>query len=218
MSDAASQIVDRVICDRKTVKVMSEQAQPVTETSTDWNALIETARWAPFHRPAHASHLNGENSLNGIMPWRFYVLNAASCRSLREKLSHRDIGKIGEMLATAELLILATWLPTPSSESTPATWLFEPTLENMEHVAAASAAIENLLISATSHGIPNYWSSGGVLREKEVFELVGIPAREILLGGIFLFPGQPGSQTTTATSKLREQRSPQEAWVKFVEL
>lgn len=48
MSETASQIVERMICERRTVKVMSEQPQPVTESQTRWQELLETARWAPF--------------------------------------------------------------------------------------------------------------------------------------------------------------------------
>ncbi len=41
---------------------------------------------------------------------------------------------------------------------------FAVTLTNVEHIAAAYAAIQNLLLAATARGIRNYWSSGGVLR------------------------------------------------------
>lgn len=58
----------------------------------------------------------------------------------------------------------------------------------MEHLAAASSAVQNILLGATSKEIPNYWSSGGVLREKSFFDYLGIPEIEILLGAVFLFP------------------------------
>lgn len=216
---SVSKSVDQVIHERRTTKVMSEQALPVASAAQDWNELLELAAWAPFHRPAHAHYLKPENPLNGIMPWRFHVLDAANCRALREKLQDREIGKIGEMLATADLLILATWLPTPATESTPVEHgLFAATLENMEHIAAAAAAIQNLLLGATSRDIPNYWSSGGVLREADVFGLCGISTEEILLGAIFLFPAQPGEQASTAFSKMHDQRSPLSAWTRYVSL
>ena len=69
---------------------------------------------------------------------------------------------------------------------------FAATLANMEHIAAAAAAIENLLLAATARGVSNYWSSGGVLRSQIVRQLLAIPPAEIVLGAIFFFPKEFG--------------------------
>lgn len=212
MSADSSAVVDQIIRDRRTTKVLAPEPLDVP-AERDWTELFEDAAWAPFHRPADASHRQG--ALDGIMPWRFHVLNAKLCRELREALADREAGKIRDMLASADLLVLATWLPNPAEVSSPN--LYAGSLENMEHIAAASCAIQNVLLAATARNIPNYWSSGGVLRSVDVAERLGISPAEILLGAIFLFPEQTGEGVQVVHSKLRDQRTPLPSWVHTIE-
>ena len=162
--------------------------------------------------------------LTSIMPWRFYLLDAANSRALREVVLDRGVtDNVPRMLATCVATILATWLPNPRrvepesvSESQPVPGeLFEGTEHNMEHIAAAAAAIQSLLIAATARGIASFWSSGGVLRRAETFSLLGIPAEEILLGAVYLFPKQTGD-AEVATSKQRDKRGTPAEWSRWV--
>jgi nitroreductase len=135
-------------------------------------------------------------------------------------------GKIPAMLATSHALILATWLPSSATTdrsgemSQVDTEYFDPSLVNVEHIAAASAAVQSLLLAATAAGIESYWSSGGVLRQPELFSQLSIPGNQRLLGAVFLFPPQlpSGVPGELATSKLRLQRGPITAWTRFVQL
>lgn len=171
---------------RRTIKVLSEK--PLTTKPADKafiETLLESAYWAPFHYPAHSDH---RAELSSELPFRFYVLDSQTCRQLAEKLDDLDIeaGKLLGMLNTADYLIQATWTPQPHDGDT----LFEPNLTNMEHLAAAGAGIQNLLLSATALGRENYWGSGGPLREAFAFELLNMPTEEILLGSLFIFPDE----------------------------
>lgn len=218
MSQDAPAVVSQAIRDRRTVKVFADPPLPADAPHPPIEDLLDAASWAPFHRPAAKIHQEG-GPLSSKVPWRFHILDAAACRKLRERLLNGEgSGKVPAMLAAATTLIQATWLPNPPKQAADAGGLlFEPTVENMEHIAAAAAAIQNLLVAATAHGIPNYWSSGGVLRERQAFEWLGIPSNEILLGAVFLFP--PGSDgPDVATGKLRDQRGTQEEWSRWVEL
>ncbi len=219
------QHVDAVIRARATIKVMSDDPLPSADIRGTLDKLIATAGWAPFHRPCDAAH-QVAGGLAGIEPWRMYALDANTCRQLRMRLPREIAGKLPAMLAAADALIQVTWLPNPTSDVTndplSLSQPFEPTLENMEHIAAAAAAIQNLLLAATAQGFESYWSSGGgLLRTNEVFDWLGIPRSEILLGAIFLF----GEATLDAApdaiqvgSKLRERRSPKENWMRWVSL
>lgn len=202
--------IDRVIRGRQTDKLLAEVDLPAKDCKETIGELLELAGMAPFHRVCDQLHRE-TSGLAGIEPWRFHALDAATCRRLRARLPLENAGKIPQMLAAADALVMATWLPEPSalevvSNAEPA---FEPTVVNMEHIAATAAAIENLLLAATARGISNYWSSGGVLRSPEMFDLLGIPQREVLLGAVFFFPN-PVAGTERLGSKLREHRgSPQ---------
>ncbi|MEM7474062.1 MAG: hypothetical protein AAF483_03660 [Planctomycetota bacterium] len=205
---------DKSIRERKTVKVLADNdlATPGGDFDSTIRELLDLAGMAPFHRPCHAIHQEGD--LQGIEPWRFYVLAAAECRALGPSLDPGKAGKIPKMLAAADSLVICTWLPNPSgNDAEDQEELFEPTMANMEHIAAASAAIQNLLIAATDRGIANYWSSGGVLRGEEFFTRCGIPAGEILLGAIFLFPTETG-EAQVVESNLRTKRTAADQWSK----
>ncbi len=207
--------VDRVIRQRRTVKVFADN--PVAEGLDRHMVedLIATAGWAPFHFPASGVHLKA-NALNALEPWRFYLLDAAACRNLRKiLLEEGDRTKIPKMLAAASAMILATWLPHPSKTGN--LELFEPTQINMEHIAATSAAIQNLLLAATARGIKTYWSSGGRLRKPEQMERLGIPPSEILLGSVFLWTDH-FADLPTAMGKMRQKRGPISKWSKWVEV
>ncbi len=203
---------------RKTTKVLAAEPLHCGDPPADIPQLLELAGLAPFHRACDESQRRGAG-MTGIEPWRFHVLDARQCRRLRLAIPLENAGKIPAMLAAADQLVMATWLPNPPADSTggQSDQLFEPTVGNMEHIAAASAAIQNLLLAATAKGIDSYWSSGGVLRTNEVFGLLGIPTSQILLGAIFLFPAErPGAEVVG--SKLRDRRSPVASWIRQVEI
>lgn len=209
-----SAVVDETIRRRRTLKVLADEAHPLPineDVRPVVEALLEAAGRAPFHRPAAEVH---RGALPSLLPWRCYALDAAACRGLLAHLRQQGTaaGKITGMLAAADALVLTTWLPNPPDAGA---GLFEPTVENMEHVAAAGAAIQNLLLAATARGIRSFWSSGGVLRRPEAFAVLGIPPREILLGAVFLFPDPPEG-VTTLVSKLADRRGEVHEWMRWV--
>ena len=208
--------IQQIIKKRKTEKVLGSVTEQKKNPAISYNIFewITTAGHAPFHYPSHTTHHT--NELTSVVPWRFFVLNETSCKKLLSHFQEANIeaGKIAQMLACCDYLIMATWLPEPSEN---ADVLFESSLENMEHIAGASAAIQNLLLTATSENIPNYWSSGGKLRTPEVFNLLNIPLDQILLGGIFLFPEET-KDTQTVLGAWREKKGSPQTWSKFIEL
>jgi nitroreductase len=208
---------DDAIRSRKTIKILSDKDLPVADHHDLVDEILTLAGQAPFHRACEEHHRQSKLQ-SGIEPWRFHALDSASCRKLRTQIPTENAGKIPAMLAAADALIMATWLPNaaqvPEMDGEPG---FAATINNMEHIAAASAAIQNLLLAATARGVSNYWSSGGVLRSAQVFSLLGIPRSQILLGAVFLFPQEYGD-AELATSKLREHRGSRDAWSRLVSL
>ena len=216
-----------IIRQRKTLKVLAEEGAPFPlpsgELAASMAELVELGSCAPYHYPCDAGHQVAP--LDSPAPWRFYALTAENCRKLLGRIHQQPepVGKIGNMLAAADGLILTTWLPDPPAtqppaEQPPAGQLFEPTRRNMEHIAAASAAIQNMLLAATQANIQSYWSSGGAaLRSDLVFEWLSIPATQILLGAIFLFPEDTRSAATKPGANRGRQGSP-DRWLHWVQL
>lgn len=237
---------ERIACNRRTNKVLAEDDQPVTDQRLLVERLLSCAGWAPFHRMCSNEHRTGGQSpfendnahrLAGVEPWRFYPIDSANCRRLRLITQEMEAaGKIPAMLASAVSTIVATWLPNPpqgqllgefedSAADSPDSKncmsdpeFFEPTLENVEHIAAASAAVQSLLLAATAAGLLNYWSTGGVLRSPKILNLLGIPSNQRVLGVIFLF--SPETQELPSVqvvgSKLRESRGALHHWSRWV--
>lgn len=174
---------------RRTLKVLADKNVEVKDISLDVQEIIKMGGKAPFHYINATSALK---NLKSLAPWRFYVLEGESCRKLSDFLIENNIdgGKIINMLRAAQTLIQVTW--TPEKE-------VEPLLasnSNIEHIAATSAAIQNMLLTATSLGYENYWSSGGVLRETFIKEHLKIPTDELLLASLFLFDQDTASMKT----------------------
>lgn len=178
----------QAINQRKTAKILGNIDQPMKDQivpRTEIEELLELAKTAPFHFPCHTVHLpNGQETR---APWRIYILDKKKCLELLAWFKSEEInsGKIGQMLATCQYLLQVTWCPEPHDLGFNR---FEDNQKNMEHIAGTSAAIENILLGATSKRLANYWSSGGVLREERLYDHLSIPKNQILLGSLFLSP------------------------------
>lgn len=195
---------------RKTLKLRANPDNPLPVTKgKDFkktvDELIELAGKAPFHYESNKGQRSGK--LNGHEPWRFHVLESENCRFFLKALNREKPMKapegIKQMLAAADALILTTWLPERSRKLSKK---FYPNLKNMEHIAATGAAIQNLILAATSRGINAYWSSGGIIRKPKVLEFLGIPNHEILLGAVFLFPDEFPESVDTQTGMNADKR------------
>lgn len=216
-----SHIVDDIIKLRKTEKVLFDAPRVPDRTPEELeelkNELLDLAAHAPYHYPSSNKH-HGE--LASSLPFRFYTADANKCRSIATfaETEEIDLGKIQNMLFGADLLFLVTWLPDLFGAQWESANVKEPipftgNLRNMEHIAAASAAIQNVLLGATQRGLPNYWSSGGPLRLDPMRSHLNIPHSEILLGALFVFPQNNLMQDAAVVQgKLREVGKEMNTW------
>ncbi len=212
------------IKNRRSIKLRQDFEQPLPITKgTDFEKtmqeIIELAgRYAPFHYQTDERNKNG--SLKGVEPWRFYALNAQNCRNLLQLFKKEELQKCSEgvlkMLAAADGLILAYWIPERQRDPKPGK--FYPNIKNMEHIAATAAAVQSMLLAATSLGISSYWSSGGCIRKENVQEFLGIPTNQILIGTVFLFPDEYPESTLVIPGKNHEARTAPKNWMKWLEI
>ena len=223
--------VDHVIQNRKTAKILRDPTQCSdlpeavhTALNEMLHDMIALAGWAPFHKLAHKpTHQQG--TLNAIVPWRFYVLEKAACCRLiafietqaeaqpDSKWSRAWGSKIPKLLSGCGALVMAMWLPDPSEDGDAP----ELNENNIEHIAATSAAIQNLLLLAEARDLHSYWSSGGILNDADVFAYLGIPSSQKLLGAIFITP-EAAPHDENQPGKLRDQRGQPESWSTWLTL
>jgi len=223
--------IDSIIKSRRTQKVLADEAWEVSLDRLELQKLaielLEVAASAPYHHKCNSSFSDESRVLNSCLPYRFYILDTDNCRDLATHIGENNIksGKVINMLFSADLLFLVTWLPETNSDlEVDDSLLQEPvpfhgSLKNMEHIAAASSAIQNILIASSSRGIPSYWSSGGVLRKKPIRELLEVPLDEILLGALFLFPKDSVERSANIIpGHLRDEGKKIETWSKWVNI
>lgn len=166
---------------RKTEKILAPvDAPPILspEVLAKNNPLVrtavESAGMAPFHYPRTSEIAE---------PWRAHILWNEQTNTLASYLANdlKDTTKVPKLTSAASALILITWLPQfPDSTNEKQKCI------DQEHLSAASAMTQNLLLLLTSHGFSNYWSSGGALGTPELFRKLEIPQEEALLGAIFI--------------------------------
>lgn len=59
----------------------------------------------------------------------------------------------------------------------------------MEEIAAVAAAVQNMHLTATAHGVGCYWSTGGVTYDKNANSFFDLGEKDLLMG--FLYIGMP---------------------------
>lgn len=232
--ESVQDFVMSAIQSRKTSKVLlpvelrhEQQALWTEEHNGILQRILQSAGWAPFHKRAQAQHLI--SGLDAPMPWRFHVVDSEACTRLLAFLENQAStfpdsrwvrawqSKIKELISGCGVLIQVTWLPEPVSDKSEQVLVASPdfTQKNIEHVAAAASAVQNILIAAQSCQWLSYWSSGGILKDEEVFDYMNIDRREQLLGSVFLTP-QAHSSARIMEGGLREQRGELSGWVRWV--
>lgn len=133
---------------------------------------IELARWAPNHRLTE--------------PWRFYVIGPQTAAALAEFGAEFDRKRKGERAGEARLARLRAipgFFVLTCKKS-------EDELVQREDYAACCCAAQNILLYLWSCGIGSKWTTGGMTREREFCEIIGIdPGTEIVVG--FFWYGRP---------------------------
>ena len=212
---------------RQTAKVLADSPWAPSLTQDEQERLREhllnLAAKAPYHYKSAERYKTGVQTSS--LPFRCYTLDGATCNALASQLASLDPppGKILNMLWAAELLIITTWLPdvfgTQPEHREMEPLPFVGNLRNMEHIAATGAAIQNMLVGATAEEYPNYWSSGGVLRQEAARKILEIPMEEIMLGAVFIFPKDALERASQIMpGKLREEGKALESFSKKVTL
>jgi len=222
MEDATlPEVIETIIRSRKTEKVLCdiESRKPIPAEVAARNRLgvlqsLKTAGWAPFHYPRNVAGV--------AEPWRAHVLWDDEVRNaaiyLRDELN--TTSKEPKLAAGCSALVLVTWLPESHdqrSQNLPESNQEVALARDEEHLAAAAAMVQNLLLLLTARGMGTYWSSGGKFREPEMFGYLNIPRNERLLAAVFIeYPEMMDKSKERTPGKLRDKRS--EAWIREVSL
>jgi len=168
--------VDLAICERRTRKVLAGPAGERFEQ--DLLEAIRVSGLAPFHFAREQSVPE---------PWRYSVFFGEALQRAQKSLDAAGLmyGKLPAIFAGAGAMVHATWLPEIDAECAGRDW---------EHMAAASSAVQNLLLATHARGIASYWCSASMLGSAEAHACLDIPVGEEYLGSLFFGAPLPADE------------------------
>lgn len=166
------EIISEVIKTRRTVKPSKMNGKIVPDEEV--KKLLELADWAPTHKHTE--------------PWRFIVYSGT--KAMEFVSSHAELyrkstpedkfknDKYEKILANGNNLshIIVCVMKRDTEKRVP----------EIEEISASSAAIQNILLAATSLGIANFWSTGGMTHSDEMKEFLGLNVDDNVLGLVYL--------------------------------
>ena len=159
------------------------------------NELLSLADWAPTHGRTE--------------PWLFFVYGGAALKQFgkehgdlywnhtaEDKRQEATREKLESTVAKASHLIIAV-MKRGANEKIPL----------VEEIAAAAAAIQNILLGATALGISSFWSTGGMTHSHALKEHLGLGQDDVVMGQIFLGytdePAKDGVRNRPITEKVK---------------
>ena len=161
-----------VIRQRRTVSVALMNGQPIEDDKVA--QLLELADWAPTHGRTE--------------PWRFLVYRKEALQQFAQAHAdlywqhtpeeHRNQDKYNKLKAVAEKashLIVAIMKRGD-----------KPNIPVLEEIAAASAAVEHILLGASALGLAAIWNSGGMTHHPALKAYLGLGPEDLVLGLIYL--------------------------------
>lgn len=156
--------------------------------------ILENANWAPTHKFTE--------------PWRFTVFTGEGLKKLGEFMSdlykkmstekgNFEVAKY-EMLLNKPLMashIISIGMKRDEQERVP----------EIEEIEAVSCAVQNMHLTAASHGVGCYWGTGGVTYVEEAKSYFGLGEKDKLLG--FMFFGIPNGELQKGRRKPIEEKT-----------
>lgn len=158
------------------------------------NQLLALADWAPTHGRTE--------------PWRFFVYGGDALKKFgkdhadlywthtpEDKRLEANREKLEHNVDKASHLVIAVMKRGDNIK-----------IPQVEEVAAASAAIQNILLGATALGISSFWSTGGMTHTHALKDHLHLGPEDIIMGLIFLGytdePAKEGVRKTPLADKV----------------
>jgi nitroreductase len=193
--------VDAAICARRTHKVLGGAGPEPASFAAALQESLEVAGMAPFHF-ARSEEIPE--------PWRLRAFVGAGLERVRGELDAAGVlyAKLPAIFGGAGALVQATWLPEARPE------------RDCEHLAAASAAVQNLLLAMHARGFASYWCSAPVLGKADAARILGVDPAEAYLGSLFFGVRLPAPEEAERgfIGKMHARRTPGAAgWSSWTE-
>ena len=181
-----------IIKNRRSISWAKMNGQIIPDETV--NQLLSLADWAPTHGRTE--------------PWRFLVYGGEALKQFgkahadlywqhtaEDKRQEATYEKLVHNVDKASHLVIAVMKRGENIK-----------IPQLEEIAAASAAIQNILLGATALGIASYWSSGGMTHSHALKEHLHLAADDIIMGLIYLGhtdePAKEGARNIPISEKV----------------
>ncbi len=124
-----------------------------------------------------------------VRPWRFVVLTGSGRERLGEVMAQSFKAKFPNLPEEGLQKERAKPLRAPLVIAVAVDKPVEPKVDEIENVAAASAACQNILLSAHAEGLGAIWRTGDAARDPAVKQFLGFAPDQHLIG--FIYIGYP---------------------------
>ncbi|MCD6012050.1 MAG: nitroreductase [Flavipsychrobacter sp.] len=192
MANETFEQIASVIKNRRSVNWSKMNGQIIPDEIV--NQLLALGDWAPTHGRTE--------------PWRFFVYGGSALKQFgkdhaelywshtdEDKRQQATYEKLLHNVDKASHLIIAVMKRGENVK-----------IPQLEEVAAASAAVQNVLLGATALGISSFWSTGGMTHKHALKEYLKLGADDIVMGLVFLGytdePGKEGVRNTPLSEKI----------------
>lgn len=172
MMNEKFELLKTIITNRRSVGWAKMNGKIIPDETV--NELLSLAQWAPTHGRTE--------------PWKFFVYGGGALKQFgkahgdlywnhtaEDKRQEATREKLAHNVDLASHLVIAVMKRSENVK-----------IPQVEEVAAASAAIQNILLGATALGIASFWSSGGMTHTHALKEYLQLGADDIVMGLIFL--------------------------------
>lgn len=193
MANPQFEQVKNIIENRRSVSWSKMNGQVIPDETV--SELLQLADWAPTHGKTE--------------PWRFFVYRGEGLKRFGkehadlywnhtdpEKRQEATYEKLLHNVDKASHLLIAVMKRGGN-----------PKIPQLEEIAAASAAIENVLLGATALGIASFWSTGGMTHSPAMKSYLGLETEDLVMGLVFLGysdePAKAGVRNIAISEKVK---------------
>jgi nitroreductase len=185
-------IISSIIQERRTVKPVQMNGKSIPREQLE--QILALAHWAPTH--AHTE------------PWHFFVYHQASLQqfgadhaqlynlvTLPEQHNPATFQKLLNMGVNASHLVVAVMKRGAN-----------PKIPFVEEYAAASAAVEHILLACQAAGIASFWSTGGLTHHNALKQYLQLQPEDAVVGLLYLgytdTPPKAGKRVASIQQKI----------------
>ena len=183
MNQEAISYFEEIVATRRTVKPHSFSGAEIPRETVE--KIMASTNWAPSHGRTE--------------PWRFKVYSGSGKQTLYtileklyrettppEKFNESKLDKYRVNCDNSSHIVVIM-MKRQKIERIP----------EIEEIEAVACAVQNLHLSATTHGVCGYWSSGSITYQDETRIAMGLEEKDRVLG--FFYLGLPAGEIPAGT-------------------